>query len=119
MEEVATNQLVTSQGVQGTTEYNYGVTGEESEMVETAEHLASSLILFLAWLLPGVPGEHPDPVPCLVATWNTWGSCSRICGGGTMSRRREIAQQPMHDGKACPVLEKERACNTELCEGKI
>ena len=105
MEEVETNQL-TSQGVQGTTEYNYGVTGEESETVETAEHLV-------------IQGLHPDPVPCMVATWSTWGSCSRICGGGTMSRSRDIVQQPMHDGKACPVLEEERACNTELCEGKI
>ena len=36
-----------------------------------------------------------------------------------MSRSREVAQQPMHDGKACPVVEEQRACNTELCEGKI
>ena len=106
---MATSQL-TSQGVQGTTEYNYGVTatinGEESEMVETTEQLV-------------IQGLHPDPVPCMVATWSAWGSCSRICGGGTMSRRRDIVQQPMHDGKACPVVEEKRACNTEFCEGKI
>ena len=102
---MATNQL-TSQGVQGTTEYNYGVTGEESEMVETAEHLV-------------IQGLRPDPVECMVTPWSAWASCSKTCGGGTKSRRREIAQQPLHDGEACPVLEGERACNTELCEGKI
>merc|ERR1712013_705937 len=35
------------------------------------------------------------------------------------SRRREIAQQPLQDGLACPVLEEERACNTEPCEGVV
>ena len=106
---MATNQL-TSQGVQGTTEYNYGVTatinGEESEMVETAEHLV-------------IQGPHPDPVPCMVATWSTWGTCSKTCGRGASLRRREVTQQPLHDGLACPALEEKRACNTELCEGKI
>ena len=64
-----------------------------------------------------VQGLLPDPVDCLVSSWSAWGSCSKTCGGGTMSRRREIAQQPLQDGLACPVLEEERACNTEPCEG--
>ena len=75
-------------------------------MVETAEHLV-------------IQGLRPDPVECMVTPWSAWVSCSKTCGGGTKSRRREIAQQPLHDGEACPVLEGERACNTELCEGKI
>ena len=64
-------------------------------------------------------GLLPDPVDCMVTDWSAWGSCSKTCGGGTTSRRREIARRPKHDGKACPVLEEERACSTELCEGKI
>jgi len=51
----------------------------------------------------------------MVAEWSAWGNCSETCGGGTSSRRREVAQQPLHGGKACPILEEERACNTELC----
>ena len=27
-------------------------------------------------------------------------------------------QQPMHDGEACPILEEDKACNIEVCEGK-
>ena len=61
----------------------------------------------------------PHPVDCLVTSWSVWSSCSKTCGGGTSSRGREIGYQPMNNGKACPVLEEEKECNIELCEGKI
>ena len=60
---------------------------------------------------------QPDPVDCLVTSWS-WSSCSRTCGGGTMSRARTVTQEPMYGGRSCPVLEEEKACNTEVCLGK-
>ena len=60
---------------------------------------------------------QPDPVDCLVTSW-TWSSCSRTCGGGTMSRARTVTQEPMYGGRSCLVLEEEKACNTEVCLGK-
>merc|ERR1712013_485995 len=75
----------------------------------------------VTWIA-GKPGQNETIsrlnhilLDCMVAEWSAWGNCSETCGGGTSSRRREVAQQPLHGGKACPILEEERACNTELC----
>ena len=57
----------------------------------------------------------PHPVDCLVTSWSVLSSCSKTCGGGTSSRRREIAYQPMNNGKACPVLEEEKECMLLVC----
>jgi len=53
-------------------------------------------------------------VDCEVSEW-TWGTCSKTCGSGTITKTRTIITQPAGNGKACPVLEKTEPCNTDPC----
>eukprot|EP00929_Paragymnodinium_shiwhaense_P115847 TRINITY_DN8499_c0_g8_i1.p1 TRINITY_DN8499_c0_g8~~TRINITY_DN8499_c0_g8_i1.p1 ORF type:complete len:5046 (+),score=966.34 TRINITY_DN8499_c0_g8_i1:123-15260(+) len=44
---------------------------------------------------------QPCPEPCKWGAWQSWGSCSTTCGGGTRFRSKPIAAQPVNGGKPC------------------
>ena len=90
----------------------------QKQIIEGQKELIEEQDATISRLNHTLQGLLPVPVDCMVTTWRDWGSCSATCGGGTMSRSREVAQQPMHGGKPCPALEEKNACNTELCAGK-
>jgi hypothetical protein len=55
------------------------------------------------------------PVDCAVSGWGQFNECSKLCGGGTRVRNRNIDTEPMHGGGACPELSQEESCNTGAC----
>ena len=53
------------------------------------------------------------PFDCIWESWSEWTPCSVTCGGGgTQTRRREIATPPSQDGKICA---NDDATETILC----
>ena len=57
----------------------------------------------------------PVPVDCVVGAWNSWGTCSAACGGGTQVRTRMVETPRDNGGASCGDLVQERACGTESC----
>eukprot|EP00971_Amphidinium_carterae_P181650 3603829-Amphidinium_carterae.1 len=55
-----------------------------------------------------------DIIDCEVGEW-TEGTCSKSCGGGTMTKRRAVVVNPNAAGAECPPLEIEEACNYLPC----
>lgn len=59
------------------------------------------------------------PIDCVVSAFGPWTSCSQSCSSGDVSgkqsRQREETTSPEAGGKACPVLEENRQCNTRSC----
>lgn len=55
------------------------------------------------------------PVHCDVGTWGSWVGCTKVCGGGTWTRRREITQHDQHGGFVCPKTTEQGPCNTQPC----
>jgi hypothetical protein len=55
------------------------------------------------------------PVNCQVSAWSAWSACSASCGGGLLTRTRTIIQQPANGGTACPALQEQQSCNTQVC----
>eukprot|EP00798_Chlamydomonas_sp_ICE-L_P025730 gene25730-11389_t len=54
-------------------------------------------------------------VSCEVSSWSAYSSCSRTCGGGTMSRSRDVTRNAANGGAGCPSLTESMACNTQGC----
>ena len=54
---------------------------------------------------------------CTVGTWSQFGSCSRKCDSGTMTRTRQVKPLPGYEGDktACPVPKESIKCNTGPC----
>ena len=59
--------------------------------------------------------KNPCPVDCEVSDWGNWGNCSKKCGGGIMSRKKEVLVEPQNGGKECPQLTQITKCNTKPC----
>jgi hypothetical protein len=56
----------------------------------------------------------PCPKDCKVSEWEPWTDCTKSCGGGTMTRKRTVAE-PAQFGGSCPSLEETIACNEQPC----
>jgi hypothetical protein len=60
--------------------------------------------------------QHP-PVDCMLGDWTQWGICSAPCGGGSMTRNREVVIPPANMGKSCGgALAEVSACNRAPCK---
>ena len=55
-------------------------------------------------------------VDCQVSQWKDW-NCDVTCGNGTMTRERDVVQEPLHGGDTCPELEETGICQTNPCKG--
>ena len=75
---------------------------------------ASSLSSFLfdtahwpdTWHVTGPPRD------CRVSDWSPWGQCSKSCGIGEMTRRREVIKHARRGGKVCPPLLETKWCGS-------
>lgn len=60
---------------------------------------------------------------CLVdgnwGKWGSWNDCTKSCGGGKQTKKRECTNpKPAYGGKACDnESDESRACNTRECPG--
>jgi len=60
--------------------------------------------------------EHPCPIDCEVDEWSGFSACSKDCGGGVMSRSRNIQQEPEFGGEECPPTSDAVMCNVDACD---
>ena len=57
-------------------------------------------------------------VNCQWASWGSWQSCSKSCGGGTQKRYRSKSVVAQNGGNECSgSLEETMSCNTNNCPG--
>lgn len=70
---------------------------------------------------PAVGEERPtacgggEIIDCKLSAW-VWGQCSVKCGGGQISRQREISWNQRNGGKACDTaLEETGPCGEQAC----
>ena len=71
---------------------------------------------------PAEPGKNdyqacntqPCPVDCVVGDWSKFTDCTETCGGGTMTRHRDL-HLPLHGGETCPNATEIHDCNTMCC----
>merc|ERR1719310_991791 len=47
--------------------------------------------------------------------WSGWSGCSKDCGGGVMSRSRNIEVEPDFKGKECGATTDTQMCNVDAC----
>jgi len=63
--------------------------------------------------------EFPCPVKkdCRWGDWSAYSACTTTCGGGQMSRSREVVQISEHGGKSCDKMDSiiVVACNAQPC----
>jgi hypothetical protein len=56
---------------------------------------------------------------CVVTEFSEWGNCTKVCGGGTSTRTREIFKDllngTLYGHEQCPALSETRECNTQHC----
>jgi hypothetical protein len=62
---------------------------------------------------------HGCAVDCVMAAWGAWSSCDKTCGGGKMSRKRDISTYPSSQGKPCDSVKDSRSCNTFSCDAHM
>ena len=55
------------------------------------------------------------PTPCKLGKWSVWGECSKTCGKGERTRKREKEVQEMHGGKCSGELSEIGVCNAQSC----
>ena len=58
---------------------------------------------------------QPCPIDCKVGEWENWSDCTKECGTGTTTRKRQVLIEPKFGGKICPILEETKDCNTQNC----
>jgi len=60
--------------------------------------------------------ECSQAVDCKLSDWSDWDSCDKTCAGGQQQRQRQVVQNPLAGGRACPAsLMETRGCNEEPC----
>lgn len=53
--------------------------------------------------------------PCVMNDWGSWGSCSKVCDGGTKYRSRTVQSPAQHGGLACGASTDSTSCNSQEC----
>mmetsp|Transcript_23621 Transcript_23621/g.55027 ORF Transcript_23621/g.55027 Transcript_23621/m.55027 type:complete len:914 (+) Transcript_23621:106-2847(+) len=90
--------------------------GECTNHLHAYDSEICGLMKIRMWLarLGGQEVYSSDVVDCEVSGWEA-GTCSKSCGGGTLTKTRTILMAPNSVGAACPPLQIEEACNNEPC----
>lgn len=56
--------------------------------------------------------KYRPPRDCRVSDWSPWSACSKSCGIGEMTRRREVLKHPRRGGRLCPPLMETKWCGS-------
>eukprot|EP00931_Biecheleriopsis_adriatica_P037977 TRINITY_DN21785_c0_g1_i2.p1 TRINITY_DN21785_c0_g1~~TRINITY_DN21785_c0_g1_i2.p1 ORF type:complete len:1661 (-),score=280.93 TRINITY_DN21785_c0_g1_i2:68-5050(-) len=66
---------------------------------------------------PCAVARCPEVVDCEWSQWSEYSACSVTCGGGEMSRSRQVAHLPQHGGLKCEhnSTMEVKMCNIEVC----
>lgn len=59
--------------------------------------------------------EAETPVNCEMGTWGSYDSCSKPCGGGKKTKKREVIRQSAHGGSKCGQTTRTIKCNMKSC----
>jgi len=62
---------------------------------------------------------HGCAVDCVMAPWGAWTGCDKSCGGGQMTRKRDISTYPSSQGKQCSIVKDNRICNRFSCDAQL
>lgn len=54
-------------------------------------------------------------VKCKVSDWTSWSTCSKTCGEGFRTRKRDILIMPPEGEKRCPEVVDAESCNPQKC----
>ncbi|EDV19784.1 uncharacterized protein TRIADDRAFT_61837 [Trichoplax adhaerens] len=54
-------------------------------------------------------------VKCQVNEWTTWSTCSKTCGRGFRTRKRDIVVMPPEGESRCPIVVEVEPCNSQNC----
>jgi len=60
-----------------------------------------------------------EPLPCKVSDWKVAGKCTKVCGGGTLKKTREILRPALNGGACAVEMESDVSCNEHDCEEKF
>lgn len=60
--------------------------------------------------------ERPCAVDVVMGRWQEWSACSRQCGGGTRTRRRDVVRQAEDGGLPAGESVQMEVCNAEACD---
>jgi hypothetical protein len=63
----------------------------------------------------GQCNKHNCPVDCKVSAWSQWDTCTKTCGHGHHTRRRNQLQSEAYGGLPCPSFFETRGCNFGGC----
>jgi len=75
---------------------------------------SSSLIAVVGGIRSATEPCNP-PVACVVAGWSAWSNCSVECGGGFVTRSRDVVFAGQFGGADCGSLGDLQPCNTQQC----
>ncbi|XP_045483383.1 spondin-2 [Harmonia axyridis] len=56
--------------------------------------------------------KYRPPRDCRVSDWSEWSPCSKSCGIGEMTRRREVKKHAKRGGRLCPPLLETKWCGS-------
>ncbi|KAL3278678.1 hypothetical protein HHI36_016215, partial [Cryptolaemus montrouzieri] len=56
--------------------------------------------------------KYRPPRDCRVSDWSSWSPCSKSCGIGEMTRRREVTKHARRGGRLCPPLVETKWCGS-------
>eukprot|EP00929_Paragymnodinium_shiwhaense_P119415 TRINITY_DN91311_c0_g1_i1.p1 TRINITY_DN91311_c0_g1~~TRINITY_DN91311_c0_g1_i1.p1 ORF type:complete len:891 (+),score=217.39 TRINITY_DN91311_c0_g1_i1:111-2783(+) len=60
--------------------------------------------------------DRPCPEDGSMGAWYEWSECTKVCGGGTRTRRRVVEKQPKNGGLPTAETFQEELCNTRSCD---
>jgi len=61
-------------------------------------------------------GMRPCPIDGEMGRWSEWSQCTKVCGGGTRVRRRQVHRQAEHGGVPTAETMQEELCNAHSCD---
>eukprot|EP00929_Paragymnodinium_shiwhaense_P119299 TRINITY_DN91191_c0_g1_i1.p1 TRINITY_DN91191_c0_g1~~TRINITY_DN91191_c0_g1_i1.p1 ORF type:complete len:898 (+),score=205.49 TRINITY_DN91191_c0_g1_i1:109-2802(+) len=66
--------------------------------------------------LTKVCNQKPCPIDAEMGRWEEWSQCSRVCGGGTRTRRRMVLRESQNGGTPTAETLQEELCSPQPCD---